>query len=215
MDTAEPTALAVSVHEVSVAIDDDALLAPTSLDVRRGEVVALRGPNGSGKTTLLRVVAGLAPATSGEALVCGEHPRERDAAFRERVAALIGTPPLARNLTLREHLELVAASWPSLFGHPPSILDDFGIARLEHRFPHELSSGQQQLFALALTFMRPCEVLLLDEPEQRLDAERRELLAGIIARRAANGAAVLMATHSAELVERTNARTIRIGDAEE
>lgn len=214
MDPVSANAPAVSVREVSVAIDDDALLAPTSLDVGGGEVVALRGPNGSGKTTLLRLVAGLSPAMSGEVLVCGESPRERDAAFRERVAALIGTPPLARNLTLREHLELVAASWPSLFGHAVSILDDFGIARLEHRFPHELSSGQQQLFALCLTFVRPFEVLLLDEPEQRLDAERRELLADVIARRAAAGTAVLMATHSAELVERTGARVVRLGDAE-
>lgn len=91
------------------------------------------------------------------------------------------------------------------------ILDQMGLGALVNRFPHELSSGQQQLFALCLTLIRPSTVLVLDEPEQRLDADRRAVLAAILRDRAAAGTAVLMATHSSELVRDSGARTVQLG----
>ncbi|WP_158025129.1 ABC transporter ATP-binding protein [Bowdeniella nasicola] len=89
-------------------------------------------------------------------------------------------------------------------------LEQFGIARLQRRFVHELSSGQTQMFALALTLIRPSEVLLLDEPEQRLDAERRALLADILAARVEAGTTLIMATHSPDLVAGTRARELHL-----
>ena len=214
MRDAEAREPLVRVQGASVSIETEVLLHPASLDMRPGEIVALRGPNGSGKTTLLRAVAGLVPLAAGSILVAGAAPEPRNPEFRRTLAALIGTPPLARDLTLAEHLELVALSWGELpegaQSHAAALLDGLGIAALERRFPHELSSGQQQLFALCLTLIRPSAVLLLDEPEQRLDAERRAVLAETLLARAAAGGAVLMATHSTELATATGARTVSL-----
>ena len=139
-------------------------------------------------------------------VVDGLPPDERRPAFRSRVASLLGVPPLARNLTLREYLTLIALSWgigaDQTGRQADDLLDEFGIGRLASRFPHELSSGQTQLYVLAVTLARPFEVLLLDEPEQRLDPDRLALVGDALARRRAAGATLVLASHSRPLVDR-------------
>jgi ABC-type sulfate/molybdate transport systems ATPase subunit len=78
-------------------------------------------------------------------------------------------------------------------------LDTFGLGALGERFPHELSSGQGQLFRLALTWFRPARLLLLDEPEQRLDTDRRRMVGELVLGRRAAGTTVLMACHDPAL----------------
>lgn len=197
-------AAAVHVDAVSVSIDGQPLLAPTSFTLQRGHAIAIRGRNGSGKTTLLRVLAGAQLASTGTALVCGAPVNTRDLAYRRRLAALLGSPPIARDLTVREHLRFIAATWglEGVDAAADALLEALGIAHLGRRFGHELSSGQSQLFALAMTLIRPCEVLVLDEPEQRLDEERRALVAQVLRTRIDAGAALVFASHSPDLIAR-------------
>jgi len=182
---------------LSVAVDGEILLPVTTFGVDQGETLVVTGPNGSGKTTLLRVLAGLQRPTGGEVCIAGAPVSEREASFRARVAALIGMPALARDFTLEEHLIMVAASWHASSAEKTAqnLLIEFGIAHLARRFPHEISSGQTQLFNLALTLARDFEVLLLDEPEQRLDADRLETVSGALQERKAQGATLVVATH--------------------
>jgi ATPase components of various ABC-type transport systems, contain duplicated ATPase len=69
------------------------------------------------------------------------------------------------------------------------------------RFPHELSSGQQQLFHLAMVLARPSSILILDEPEQRLDTDKRDLLTQILLDRMAVGTSLLIACHDPAMTE--------------
>ncbi len=207
----------LAARDVSVSLDGQRLLAPTSLEVSAGEAVAVRGPNGAGKTTLLRVLAGFMRPTAGEVLL-GRHPLDpRAAATRRTIAALIGAPSVAPNLTLREQLRYVRATWGASAADgehdADALLEEFGIPRLRDRYAHELSSGQTQLFHLALAFARPGEVRILDEPEQRLDAARRELVAAAVRVRLAAGAAVVFATHSGSLARAVGAREHTVGGA--
>jgi energy-coupling factor transporter ATP-binding protein EcfA2 len=118
-------------------------------------------------------------------------------------------------LTLAEHLSLVGYSWgldgPEARGM--GLLERFGIGHLAGRFPHELSSGQTQLFTLALTLARPAEVLVLDEPEQRLDPDRLGAVAGLLRELAAAGSTLILATHSVWLIEALADRSVAIGAA--
>jgi len=190
---------------VSKVVDVTTLLAPMSLVAEPGSCLVVRGPNGAGKTTLLRIVAGLMAPTTGSVTVDGEPADERRRATRENVAALIGPPAAYRDLTLSDHLTLIDATW----GHDPDTCADrvadglatFGLEDLAERFPHELSSGQGQLFRLALTWFRPARLLVLDEPEQRLDTERRGLVGRLVRARCDAGTTVLMACHDPALTE--------------
>lgn len=206
----------LTASDVTVAVDEQIMLPPTSLSLAPGQALAVRGPNGAGKTTLLRVLAGLLPATSGGVRLDGDplHIRRRE--HRAAIAAMIGAPPLARDLTLIEQLRFVRATWgdDAVTGERAAQtgLEELGIANLEMRYPSELSSGQLQLFCLALTLARPCRVLLLDEPEQRLDANRRGLVADALRRRLDAGCAVVFATHNTALVDAVGSEVLTVGE---
>lgn len=196
-----------SFDDATVVRFRETLLPPVTGHVAAGEVLAITGANGSGKTTLLRLLAGMQRPTAGSVLVHGAPPKERDRRFRARVASLVGRPALAHDLTLAEQLAVVGVSWGVEVDAAERFardgLEAFEIQGLSTRFPHELSSGQAQLFALAGIFARPSSLLLLDEPEQRLDEHRRGLVAERIVERATTGTAIVVVTHSEELVDGT------------
>jgi ABC-2 type transport system ATP-binding protein len=210
--TVRPPALLVA-HRVTKEIEGTVLLAPVDLAVRPGECVVLRGGNGSGKTTLLRVLAGTMDPSDGEATVDGTPADERTASVRRDVAALIGAPTAYRDLTLADHLVLVGATWGrGADGEEAAaaMLGTFEIGHLAERFPHELSSGQQQLFHLAMVLSRPARVLLLDEPEQRLDTHKRHLLGELLLERKAAGTALVVACHDPDLTEQIADRVLDV-----
>ena len=198
------TGSGIVVEGVTVSRGGLPLLAPVDFALEPASSLALSGHNGAGKTTLLRVLAGLTPPTTGRVLIGGAPTNERDPRFRARVAALIGLPPLARNLTLTEHLTLIRVSWGATTRDAAAgarqLLSDLRLENLGSRFPHELSSGQTQLFCLAVTLARPFEVLLLDEPEQRLDGDRRELVTAMLLTLKNDGTTVVFASHNATMI---------------
>lgn len=211
-----PSTPAAAFDGVGVIDDETVLLRETTGYVGAGEVLAITGANGSGKTTLLRALAGLLTPTAGTVTVMGRVPDDRDRRHRASLAALIGAPQTARDLTVVEHLQFVAATWGASAAAAretaQALLEEFAITSLARRFPHEVSSGQSQLVALALTLARPCQVLLLDEPEQRLDPERLDLVIRAVRARADGGTALVIATHSPRLLEKLADRRLHLGE---
>ncbi|WP_058234469.1 ABC transporter ATP-binding protein [Devriesea agamarum] len=197
------TAPLVQADGVEVTRDKTVLLPPTDLTLKAGDSLALTGVNGSGKTTLLRVITGLTKPSSGTIQIGGRAPNDRDPEFRKTVAGLVGPPPIARDLTILEHLIMIGTTWghtiPEAREAAREVLDLLEIRDLEHRFPHELSSGQSQLTTLALVLSRPSDLLVLDEPEQRLDPGRLETVGQVLRARVEAGTALLIATHSVSL----------------
>lgn len=211
------TGTRVEAVDASKDVDGAVLLPTVSFVAEPGTCVVLRGPNGAGKTTLLRLVAGLSAPSAGEVTLDGTVADERLPATRDAVAALVGPPATYRDLTLRDHLTLVDATW----GRDPQTceervheaLDRWGVAHLGERFPHELSSGQAHLFHLALTWFRPATLLVLDEPEQRLDDSRRDLLGRLVRERCAAGTTVVMACHDPAVTEAVADTVVDLPDA--
>ncbi|PPG33641.1 ABC transporter ATP-binding protein [Pseudoclavibacter sp. RFBG4] len=209
----------VRVEGLSVKRGGTRVLSDVDLAVPAGSVLCLTGSNGSGKTTLLRALAGLVTPSDGRILLHDRPVDERSPRFRRSLAALLGSVPFSLTLTAREHLTAVAASWgtSTLEGEhsADSVLARLGIEHLATRFPHELSSGQFQLLSLATVLARPFDVLVLDEPEQRLDEERREMLARTLREERDRGAAIVVATHSRALIEALGAAELRLAGEHE
>jgi ABC-type multidrug transport system ATPase subunit len=201
----EPAGHLLRATGVSKKIDEAVLLLPTDVELGKAECVVLRGPNGSGKTTLLRILAGTMPPSTGEATLNGFPVDERQVSTRTTIAALIGAPATYRDLTLIDHLVLIDSTWGHLGEHADEhsdeMLERLEIDHLAERFPHELSSGQQQLFHLAMVLLRPSSILVLDEPEQRLDTDKRDLLTQILLDRKADGSSMVIACHDPAMTE--------------
>jgi len=195
----------ISLTNLAVTEGDVTLLPATSIAVPRGAALIVRGANGAGKSTLLRVLAGLTKPSSGQASIGGAAIAAKNATFRARVAAMIGLPPFAPDLTMIDHLALVAVTWWAdrkvAMSKARDILGDLGLDALGQRFAHELSSGQLQLFALAIALVRPADVVLLDEPEQRLDPDRLARVIAVLKERQRTGTTLVIATHSPALME--------------
>ena len=197
-----------------VGYDDVPVCAPVDLDLGAGEALALVGPNGAGKSTVLRAVLGLLEPLDGELTVLGEPVDERRSAFRARVAGVLDDDAWFPGLTAREHLLLTAA------GHgvrrTTTVVDDvvdvFGLADRQDALPSALSSGQRRRLLLAAAFVRPRDLLVLDEPEQRLDTTMREALVGLLQDACAAGTGVLLATHDPVLLTALGADAVVVSD---
>ncbi|MBM7412526.1 ABC-type multidrug transport system ATPase subunit [Clavibacter michiganensis] len=205
----------IEATSVSVESGGVTLLAPTSVSVAAGEALIVRGANGTGKSTFLRVMSSALRPSSGEARVAGVPVPDRSRAQRRRVATMIGLPPMAADLTVHDHVALVASTWyddqADAGAATREALRSLDLTGLHGRFPHELSSGQTQLFGLALVLVRPFDVLVLDEPEQRLDPQRLGLVAEALTRRRSAGATLIIATHSDALEDRLADRKLDLG----
>lgn len=207
----------IELKDVTVSVGHAVLLAPVSASISPGDALVIRGRNGTGKSTLLKVLTGITSPTSGSALIGGDLVTSRDRRMSREVAAMIGLPPMAPDLTITDHVLLVATTW---FDDPKAadrlahdIVDELGLAHLAARFPHELSSGQTQLFALALVLARPFDMLILDEPEQRLDPEHLDTVIRVLSTRRDRGATLVIATHSERLADAIADHTLWLGEA--
>lgn len=207
----------IELKDVTVSVGHAVLLAPVSASISPGDALVIRGRNGTGKSTLLKVLTGITSPTSGSALIGGDLVTSRDRRMSREVAAMIGLPPMAPDLTIADHVLLVATTWfddpKAADGLAHDIVDELELAHLAARFPHELSSGQTQLFALALVLARPFDMLILDEPEQRLDPEHVDTVIRVLSARRDRGVTLVIATHSERLADAIADHTLWLGEA--
>jgi ABC-2 type transport system ATP-binding protein len=182
-------------------------LAGLSLTVAAGECVAMIGANGSGKSTAVRTIAGLLEPSEGSVRVCGFDPhREPEAEHARAALALVPDSPLLYDdLTVRQHLELVALAHgvvdQEVDARVSSLLAHLDLAAREDFLPRELSRGMRQKTQLACALVRPASVLVLDEPVVGLDPPSQELLYGLLSESKRAGKAVLLTTHQMDFAD--------------
>ena len=193
--------IAVSAKQLSAAVRLDGLVAfhDATFEIPCGCRTALIGPNGSGKSTLLRVLAGLTPIRSGEALIAGEAPR----LGRSRIAYLAQRPHLTEHfpLKLRRLVQMGTYAhhgWFEECGHGDEAIDlaltRLGLTGLAERPVHTLSGGQLQRALIARAVVQGAEILLLDEPYAALDQPSREIIDRFLFEQGSTFT-VVMATH--------------------
>jgi ABC-type multidrug transport system ATPase subunit len=207
------TAAALSAHELMKSYGDAPALGPIDLTVAAGQRIVLIGHNGSGKTTLLRMAAGMLDPTSGTITVVGNEVGSIDA--RAFTSFLGDTPVFYDDLTVWEHLEYIARlheteGWEE---HAADLLELVGLTERADQLPTTFSRGLRQKAAIALAFVRPFEVLLVDEPFVGLDQAGKEALLELFRRAHADGATLIVATHELTTVsEAERVVALRDGD---
>lgn len=198
---------------VSYAYQNHPALRELSLQIRRGERVALLGANGSGKSTLLRLLDALFFPLSGELRAFGEPLSEAaladdefNFAFRRRVGLVFQNPDVQLfNPTVFDELSFgpLQMGWPKdeIRRRVDAMLARFSIAHLKDRAPHRLSGGEKKRVALACVLILEPEVLLLDEPTAALDPESQGEVVRFLVDSRHSGRTTVSATHDLGIVE--------------
>jgi len=198
-----------------MAYGDVVVLDDVDLTVAVGEIVALTGVNGVGKSTLLTCIVGFRRPAAGTVSVLGGPPRD-NAEFWRSVAIVADQPTWYPGLTVRELLELVRMTHRPLRGWclpADELIELFGLSARADASPLSLSSGQRQRLSLAAALARPTRLLLLDEPEQSLDAGFRQELGSLLREQyAANGGTLVMATHDHDFAMTARARIVPLAE---
>jgi putative ABC transport system ATP-binding protein len=195
------------------------ILDGVTLDVERGDAVAVIGPSGSGKSTLLGLIAGLDTPTDGTITVGGvDITRLGESALarfrRETIGYVFQSYHLIPTLTAAENVAvpLELAGERRVAARARALLEQVGLADRTHHYPVQLSGGEQQRVALARAVALDPPLLLADEPTGNLDSSTGaaiiELLFTLNRER---GSTLLLVTHDAALAERAD-RVVSLRD---
>ena len=199
---------------LSVGYGAEPVCAPVGVTVAAGTALGVVGPNGAGKSTVLQTLVGLLPPLGGTVRFEGRDVDEREAPFRRAVATVLDDDAFFPSLPGAEHLLLTAR------GHGvadpeqavAAEIQAFGMAERAGALPSALSSGQRRRLALAAALVRPFRLLVLDEPERRLDAQMRRRLATRLAAMVADGGTVVFASHDPDFLGTLATRVLVVAD---
>jgi putative ABC transport system ATP-binding protein len=198
--------------------DEETLaLRGVSLTAAPGELVAVVGPSGSGKSTLLACIAGLDEPDGGGVHIAGERMSRRPEAVRAALRAgsigmlfqsgnLIAHLDLAGNVLLAQELGGRADG-----DRARAILESVGLGARAHARPQQLSGGELARAGLAVALANDPPLLLADEPTGELDSATSEEIVALLRRRAAQGCAIVAATHNQRLADAAD-RTVQLLD---
>jgi len=194
--------MGLSLNHVTVQYGDLCAVDDVTLELPRGEVLAVLGPSGCGKSTLLRAVAGLEPVANGTIAFEGQDlarvpTHRRGFALMFQDGQLFGHLTVARNVGYALRLRRVPA--PERERRVRELLDLVGLGGFESRLPATLSGGERQRVALARALAVEPRLLLLDEPLSALDTSLRSRLATDLRHiLRVSGTTALLVTHDHE-----------------
>lgn len=208
-DRTDDAAPLIRLESVDYATRDGAkLLSGVSLELRRGEVVALVGGNGAGKSTLAGLVAGILAPTAG---TCSRLDGRDDIGFvfQNPEHQFLGQSVLEEILIsfvpdARARRRLAGAERAALDRRAAELLEKFSLAGLDDRHPFDLSQGEKRRLSIlvALARIEPA-LLILDEPTHGLDAANVERVVQLIAKLRSPERCIVLISHDMDLVWRT------------
>lgn len=192
----------LEVSDLVIGYSGQLICGPIDFSLPQGASLGIIGANGSGKSTLLRTILGTLPPVSGTVEFNALPLDEGSLAFRRHVAVQVSDGAFFEELSVAEHLEMVARGhgltrWQAKVA---AELDFFELSQVADHLPAELSSGQRRKLLLAAALIRPADLLVLDEPEQRLDLRIREKLYARLARLREDSVSILAVTHDPRML---------------
>jgi ABC-type polar amino acid transport system ATPase subunit len=217
------TDIVVHVDQVDLKRGSRTILAGATVEVRRGEVVALMGASGSGKTTLLRAIAGLEAFEGGTVSVDGvvlSHGAPVPGLLRD-LRRKVGM--VFQFHCLFEHLPAAQNVWlaPVHVHRTPQadaerraveLLKTLGVEHRARALPRELSGGEAQRVAIARALAMDPPVLLMDEPTASLDPARRTELTSLLRSLVSRQRTLIIATHDEDFAQAVATRVLHVGE---
>ncbi|HEX5695089.1 MAG TPA: cell division ATP-binding protein FtsE [Acidimicrobiia bacterium] len=189
-----------------------------SLDIQKGEFVFLVGASGSGKSTLIRLMLRDEPVTRGKIWVAGKDvttlPKWKIPYLRRSVGTVFQDYKLLPNKTVGENvgfaLEVLGRPRSVIAPQVDQVLDLVGLADKGHRYPRQLSGGEQQRVSVARAFVNRPPIMLCDEPTGNLDPKTSVGIMKLFDRINRTGTTIVMATHDFAIVDAMQRRVVAL-----
>ena len=175
------------------------VLKDVSFEVGDGQLVGLIGLNGAGKSTTINEIIGLLTPYQGEILIDGLSLQANRTAYRKKIGFIPETPSLYEELTLKEHIEMVAMAYdiePQVaLDRVEHLLHTFRLKDKLDWFPVHFSKGMKQKVMIICSFLVEPNLYIIDEPFLGLDPIAINDLINLMCEKRDNGASILMSTH--------------------
>ncbi len=185
------------------------VLKGIEMQLEKGEVGVILGPSGSGKSTLMNILGGIDRCDSGKVLVDGVeinklNENQLTDFRREDIGFIFQFYNLVPNLTVGENIEVVSNISKSPF-NIDEVLKAVEMQDKKHRFPRELSGGEQQRVSIARAIVKNPKLLLCDEPTGALDFQTSRSILNLLQKvNKEFGTTILMITHNAAIAAMAN-----------
>ncbi|MDT8999850.1 ABC transporter ATP-binding protein [Paucibacter sp. APW11] len=185
---------AIAVRGVVKSYDDVRALRGISVEIRRGDTVALIGPNGAGKSTFVEILMGLRRPDAGEVHVLGHDVLANPKAHVDRIGVQLQESRLFPKLSVREYFNFFSQVFPRHVDIA-ALCERMSLTPCFDKRIGELSGGQRQRVALALALINDPDIVILDEPTVGLDPIVRREFWRLIRQLGDEGKTVLFTTH--------------------
>ncbi|MFF7092959.1 ABC transporter ATP-binding protein [Streptomyces rubradiris] len=204
------------IHALSLRRDTTQALRRIDLTIAKGETIALMGRNGAGKSTLLNTLVGLLAPTTGTVTVGGLTPHRTPPPTLIRQVGLVPQDP--RDLLYADTVAAECAAADKDAGATPgtcrALVSELLPDITDDTHPRDLSEGQRLALALAVVLTARPPLLLLDEPTRGLDYAAKARLVSVLRGLAAEGHAIVLATHDVELAAELAHRVVLLAEGE-
>lgn len=198
-------------ENITKSFGNKILFKDFNFHIEGGEFVCFSGESGAGKTTLLNIIGLLEPIDSGKLLINGrEYKTNKDKRkfYAEKVGFLFQNFALLENKTVEQNLKIVKAKGDLSYRIDES-LKIVGLTDKMNNKVYTLSGGEQQRIALARLILKPCNIILADEPTGSLDKRNAELVIGLLKKINSMGKTVIIVSHD-EYVKNSADRIIEL-----
>jgi cell division transport system ATP-binding protein len=198
------------------------ILKDVNLEIRSGEFVYMIGKTGSGKSSLLKTLYADIPLEEGRGTVAGfdlTRLKKKEIPYMRRKLGIVFQDfQLLSDRSVQDNLLFVlkATGWEGkakMEERIGEVLEMVGLKTKGHKYPHELSGGEQQRVVIARALLNRPELILADEPTGNLDPETSEEIIRLLMNIARTGTSMLVATHDYAILQKYPSRTVVVEDS--
>lgn len=199
----------IELKNISKSFSGKAILTNFSLNINKGEFVSIIGESGAGKTTVLNMVGLLDKPEKGTVSIDGHlNPTSKVTMYlrRHKFGYIFQNYVLMNNETVKDNL-LISKAYSNNFDNEIMInnLEKVGLdATYLEKKVYQLSGGEQQRIAIARVMLKPCEIILADEPTGNLDDLNKEVILNLFKQLKDSGKTIICVTHDKEVAERSD-----------